>query len=52
VVHKHRHVRGKLNGVVRVGAGQRCEAAAVEIDAVVVLEIGIFTGLHAAGAEP
>ena len=32
--------------------GQRRQAGAVEIDAVVVLEVRVLAGVHAAGAEP
>ena len=38
--------------MIGVDAGQRCQAGAVEIDPVVMLEVRILAGIHAAGAEP
>ena len=42
VIDEERHVGRELDGVIRVDRGQRRQAGAVEIDAVVVLEVRIL----------
>ena len=40
------------DGVIAVGFGESGEAGAVEVDAVVVGEVGVLAGVHTAGFEP
>ena len=45
-------VRRELDGVRAVALGQRDQARAVEVDAVVVDEVRVLVRIRAAGAEP
>jgi hypothetical protein len=51
-VHVVRAIGGVRDDVVRVGLGQRGEAGPVEVDPVVVDEVRILPGIHAARGEP
>src|SRR5262249_14701582 len=46
------HIRREAHLMISVGFGQSREAAAVEIDPVVMDEVRVFARIHAAGLEP